>query len=152
MSNDSSNSPNAATQTTTELDELKKELKEKGIDTEKLAVLMIGGEQILGEVVHEDRDIMTDDRLVGNLVRLKNPKRYMRLQRMTQDGSAMSVDVFVGGLDLIEDDGSEIQVHALGGYWLRKLGLNSQRELMKTLVMFFKHRTMARAAKAGLIT
>lgn len=149
MSNDSSNSPDAVTTTkTTELEALQNELKEKGVDTERLAILMLGGEQILGEV----QEVMPLGTLVGGLLRVKNPKRYMRLQRMTPDGSAMAVDVFVGGLDLIDDDGSEIQLLPVGGYWLKSLGPSSQRELMNTLLMFFKHKLMARVKKAGLIT
>lgn len=146
MSNDSSNSHDVARQRTmSDIEKFKEELK--GIcDYDQLAVLMIGGaEQLVGEV--EDG---THNDFVGKRVVLKNPKRYMRLQKVAQNGSSVSIDYFIGSLDGVEHDGSKLQVIPVAGYWIKELGPFSQVNFLKILVGFFNHQKINKAMAAGL--
>lgn len=159
MSNDSGNSPNGTTsKTTNELEQLRKEIGDKGYDLDHLAVVMVAaGEQLIGEVVgHLDAGSSTISKdpdpklLVGVPVQLKNPKRFMRMQKVASDGSRISIDIFVGNLDAIEQDGSLVQAFSVAGYWLKDLGPESQLETLKVLAQYFINRTMSKAMGAGL--
>lgn len=155
MSNDSSNSQTdpLLTKMTTEVEQLKESVK-KYYDFERLAVLMIGGgEQLVGEVDgigdlgSEKQD---PSMIVGIPVLIKNPKRYMRLQKVNQQGTAVTVDYFIGALDGIDHDGSVMQVVSMAAYWVRHLGIPSQINFLKILDGFFKQKMIAKAMASGL--
>lgn len=159
MSSDSNNSPDAVkSKMTTDLEQLKSELGEKAA-FDRLVVLMIGGgEQLVGEFDSSFQPVVdpysktVDDpiRIVGTSIQIKNPKRYMRLQKVAANGSAVSVDYFIGALDGIDEDGSVMQVEATAGYWVKHLGVPSQISFLKILNGYFKHRMMNKAMASGL--
>jgi hypothetical protein len=134
---------------TSDFEHLKEELK-KFYDTERLAVFMIGGEQIIGEVVGIGSDNPSQNMIVGVPVQIRNPKRYMRLQKVNQQGTAVAVDFFVGALDGVEHDGSVMQILAMAAYWIHELALPSQITFLKILDGFFKQKMIAKAMGAGL--
>lgn len=136
---------------TTELEGLRERLKDK-VDLSKLAVLMLGGgEQLIGEVEASMRmEADDEDLLVGVPVLVRNPKRYMRLQKVTSDGKAVQVEFFVGALDGIDEDKSLMQVVASAGYWIRQLGPLSQISFLKILNGYYQNRLANKAAALGL--
>lgn len=88
--------------------------------------------------------------MVRDSLTMKNPKRLIRIQKMTPDGSRIQIDPFIGPLDLMENDGSEIEIRAVLGYWIIALKDPSQYAYLTALVGFYRQLVVNRALESGL--
>lgn len=146
MSNDSPNSPEGTTKTMTDLTAIEEVLKEKGVDLDRLAVVTIlGAEQLVGEV-HG----LPTKQLTEGVIYLTNPKRLIPLRKVSQDMSKVMIDHFVGGFDVFEEDGSEIQLKAVAGYWVKDLKPGSKLAVLRLLGQYYQVQSVNRALNAGL--
>lgn len=142
--NDDSN--NSHSEMKIELEKVQKEIRDKGYDPDRLAVFFLDGkEMIIGEVtptVYNDND----SDLVGKSREVKNPKRYMRLQQLSQHGIA--INTFIGDLDAVENGIIQIIAHA--AYWLADIDEKSQIDTLKLLLNYFQQKVKNKAMEAGL--
>lgn len=128
-----------------ELATIHKDLHEKGLEAEDLAVFIIGsGEMIIGECVKPGDGGSIADRIMS----VKNPKRYLRIQVMKPD--SMSVNQIIFDLDALEY-GGKIDVKAPAAYWVRDQSVEGQITICAILMGYFQQKVMSRAAAAGII-
>ncbi len=131
----------------TDVQEMMERIKDKGYDPSRLAVFFLDGkEMLIGEVDREVRQGAYED-LLSETIWVRNPKRYMRIQQVTQAGVAITT--FIGDLDAV--DSGTIQVRAVAAYWLKDIGEESQRNTLKILLQYFEQKAQSRAAEAGLV-
>lgn len=131
---------------TEKIDKAVNELAEVGVDAERLAVVMVGNEQLLGET----RQVSFDDP-----TELKNPKRFARFQQTFKnpDGSqAVSINFMIGDLDLVE--GGTVYVRPVLGYFLGDLDERSIESFLNLYVEFITRKAenlvKMKAEAAGL--
>jgi hypothetical protein len=142
MTTPSPSSPTEATQKTTDLlEQLTATLREKGVEVERLAVLSVGSDQIIGEI-----DYAESKQLTGRSVLVKNPKRLIRLQRM--EGQSLSIDFLIGDLDFVSS--GAVQVSPVYSYRINDINEESQTAMLGLLVMYFENRARNRAQAAGI--
>lgn len=126
-----------------DVQKLVEELRNKGVSADHLAVLNItGSEQVIGEVLK----LSTGTPLAGQVVRLKNPKRFIRIQSM--QGGGLAIQFMIGDLDYISK--GEISVVAPIGYWVVEQDFEAQREYFGTMLQYFDRRMKNRAVESGL--
>lgn len=126
---------------TTELEEVKKSLTEKKIPVGSLTMLMTAnGEQILGEVEGSDPR-------PGEVLVVKNPKRVIRLQQMTQSG--VSISFLVGDLDLLSE--GSIKVIAISVYRVMDQSDDSAERILSVYNDYLSRKVAIKAEEAGLV-
>lgn len=117
------------------------------IDPKRLAVLAVGGEQIVGEIVNVfHSEDLAGSSLVGRPILMRNPKRLIRLQKMDQRSGALTIEFLLGDYDFIEEGVVEVQTSF--GYWLEDISPQSQVGLLSLFVDFMNRR---KAVDTGLI-
>jgi hypothetical protein len=121
-------------------DELHLMLTEKGVETQRLGVFGVIGEQILGEA----EECPDDD---GWIV-IKNPKRIIRLQEMGEGGS-FRINFILIEWDLIV--GGEIHARPEYHYSLKNLNEESQLRYLGLYAQYFEQKKMAAAARANIV-
>lgn len=120
---------------------LKAELSKRDVPWNQLAVLILtAGEQVIGVV--SDSTV-----LVGQLVHVSSPRRFIRLQKATPEG--LTIDFMIADLDMIED--GKIQVSAIAGYYLHDLSEESQGRYFATLLDHIDMKEQARIKQSGII-
>jgi hypothetical protein len=131
---------------TTKLKQLEANLREKGVDVASLAVVSVNGtEQVIGEV---DRHLVPRDaHLVGFRLTVKNPKRFLRLQRVANGG--IVTDFIIGDMDMIS--GGYLEIIPAFGYRLSDLNEESQTEMLSLYTEYIDRRNANRAAESGLV-
>jgi hypothetical protein len=123
---------------------MEKELEDKGVCTNLLGVVAVGGEHILGEIV--ESSLCTTELFDKEFLHIKNPKRFVRMQ--FQRNGAIMVDFLVGDLDLM--DSGSIVVKPTLAYALIDQSDNTKYEFYKLYLNYLERRSQARAAEAGL--
>jgi hypothetical protein len=122
------------------LDQIKDDLTKAGVEVDKLGVVMVGNEQIYGEIIDVKMEPM-------HSVRVRNPKRMLRLQQV-QPGN-FRVDFIVIDLDLITH--GTVVLFPQGIYFLSELDADSQGRMMALYVNYFENKKRANAAAAGIV-
>lgn len=130
-------------QTNPKLKAIKDALKSKGVAVEDLAVLMIPGDQIIGELVGESGPVCP----VNRSVKVKNPKRILREMMRTNEG--VVINFMVGDLDMVEE--GMVFFHPHGGYRVDQISEDSQVHLLAIYADFMERKMMNKAKEAGLI-
>ncbi len=125
------------------VDELKKDY---GVIADNLCVLTIGQEQLIGEV-----DAAVYPNLVGEVVCVERPLRYLRIQQVARDPqgnpAGMSIQYMIGDLDMMHG-GEALAVPGVG-YYIRWLSEESSENYLVMLQQFLRNRTaMEKASKA----
>jgi hypothetical protein len=122
------------------LEQVHKMLGDK-VDIKTLAVLGLGpAEQIIGEIIGEPSSLV-----IGS-VKVKDPKRYLRIQQMTQEG--LSISFMIGDLDMM--DSGTVEARPNWGYYVKDMGTRGQTDLLRLYVDFLERRSVNRAKEAGL--
>lgn len=127
------------------LDQLKKQLREKRIKVEDLVVVSINaGETIIGELITSQSQ--GEEKTLTGPLKVRNPKRIIRLQQMSQQG--LSIQFMVGDLDMLES--GTIQVRSNLGYLIEDISVESQTALLHLYRDFLDRKAENRAREAGL--
>ncbi len=122
------------------LEELIGELK-GSVDPEKLAVFFIAtGEQIMGESE-------TDDPKPGELVKVTNPKRILRLQQV--QGGGVSISLMVGDLDLLE--AGVVSLIPTLVYRVKDQNVDSQLSIYGLYEEYLERKLSNRAVESGIV-
>lgn len=120
---------------------LSADLAAAGIDVEQLAVIYVGNDQYLAEVLNTSSE---DGRFE---VFLKNPRRLVRLQGVRE--KVFSFELLLIDLDFI--DSGEITVWPDVFYKLSDLDQTSRVRYMSLYSRYLKDKMLAKAAAAGIV-
>lgn len=114
---------------------------ENGIDPDKVAVFVLGpNEMVIGET--------DSDQLLHADVTVKNPKRYLRLQSVSDQG--LQINLILLDFDALKGD-CRMHVKALAAYWVKDQSMEGQISTLSLFISYFKTRAQNRATEAGLI-
>lgn len=123
----------------------RKELEDQGVNHGCLAIFnFCTGEQIFGEVGNVETHT-----LCGVPILVKNPKRFIRIQRAERDGG-ISIEFLVADLDMIEEGAVVLQAPL--AYWIDYLSCPSQERYLGTYLMHLEQKKLMRAAASGIVS
>jgi hypothetical protein len=120
--------------------QMSKDLAEKGIDPEQLGIVMYGQEQVFGEIL----DVTPD---AGRSVRVKNPKRFLRLQRVEPNN--FRVEFILIDFDLMTVGVADIVPQVM--FMLKNCDEETRVRYYGMYLGFFEQKKLASAARAGIV-
>lgn len=124
--------------------DLKAALKSEGIiNPDNLVVVQVANDSIIGELNSPNTDA-TEFKPIS----LKNPKRFVRVQRMAPEGG-LNVEYAIIDFDAMTN-GGQVIVRPILLYWLDDAGFDGQLTLLKMLLGYFDSARKRRAAAAGI--
>lgn len=141
MSSPTDNSPTDL-KTIAILNELTERLAARGVTVKNLAVFVLPGDQIIGEVDGHIR-VPGSPELIGGVIKLRNPKRLLRLQQASQHG--LQINFMIGDLDFMDTGFIEIQANV--AYYIHWMNAESQIALLN---LYYEFLNMKSADKAGI--
>jgi hypothetical protein len=118
------------------------DLVKNDVDPEKLCVLTCATEQYVGELVE-----YVDDGAAPVRVKLKNPRRVLRLQKV--EPGNLRIDILLLDIDLISS--GEITFWPVVFYKLTDVSPESRLRMMALYARYFKEQEQKRAKEAGII-
>lgn len=125
------------------LNELQRELTDKGVNIPRLCVAILGGnDQVFGEIVNDEGKVNPNE-----WVYIKDPKRFLRLQQMTQQG--IVTNFIIGDMDMVES--GKARFLPTGFYFISDLGEESQLAMLSLYMNFIDRKREATAREAGLV-
>jgi hypothetical protein len=118
------------------------DLTKNGVDPEKLCVLTCATEQYFGELVE-----YVDDGVAPVRVKLKDPRRILRLQKV--EPGNLRIDILLLDIDLVSS--GVITFWPVVFYKLSDVCEDSRLRMMALYARYFKEQEQKRAAAAGII-
>jgi len=120
-------------------------LRDKGVKVEDLAVIGLSStEQLIGELITSQSE--GEEKTLTGPLKLRNPKRFLRMQQMTEQG--LAIQFMIGDLDMM--DSGTVQVRGTFGYMLEDMGVEGQTSMLKLYLDMIQRKHMNRAREAGL--
>jgi hypothetical protein len=124
--------------------DLKAALKREGVtDPDKLVVVQVANDSIIGELHSEDSNAIEFEPIA-----IKEPKRFVRIQRMAPEGG-LNVEYAIIDFDAMTT-GGQIIVRPILLYWVDDAGPDGQLTMLKMLLGYFDAARKRRAAAAGI--
>ncbi len=130
-------SQNSETTSPPKLEEMKSELRQQGVDVERLSIVTAVGDIIVGEVQRWSEDGMVD---------LKNPRRLVRAQMMGPEGMTMKFQII--DWDLLVS--GTISVHPQVFCSLKTTDEETQARYFTLYLGYLEGKKLSRAQAAGL--
>jgi hypothetical protein len=154
----SPSSPNGS-QSTPELESVHEEMKKQGMNPEALVMCVVGqNESIFGEVYDFPSYLVEDPEThekvpasifeKGDVVAVKNPKRFIRMNVQMGPGQ-MGFQLIFSDFDFI--DGGVMEVKPTAAFFLSWLDADSQLRYCKAYLGWLDGKRKAQAKAAGLI-
>lgn len=132
-----------------EVEQLKKELLERGkINADELVMIIAGNEQIIAEWKDTENNLKVLE--MSRAMKVKNPKRFLRIQQMDQRSGAIITNFVVMDYDFIE--GGELLVYPMAWSTFGMMDKASQENLLKIMLNMTENKARERAAEAGIIS
>jgi hypothetical protein len=119
---------------------MENDLTAEGVDPTLLAVCISAGEMLYGEATETGHEF-------GPLrVIMKNPRRFLRLQNLTDKG--MQIRFLLVDLDHMSE--GSIETYPTTFYWVRNLGEEARERMYGLMLQYIADMKTTRAARAGL--
>ena len=118
------------------------DLEKNNVEVDKLCVAICASEQYIGELLEYYDEGAAPVRVV-----LKNPRRILRIQKVSPGNVA--IDVIVLDIDLVS--AGTMTFWPVGFYKLSDISEDSRVRMLAMLARYFKSLEMQRAAESGIV-
>jgi hypothetical protein len=146
-----SSSSVSRTQKSDKLQQLHDELAKHGYVFETLGIVGTGFEQFFGEIVitTDPYALAKTDALTMGFVKVRNPKRLMRIERVHPGTGQIAVEIRFSDVDFVNK--GLIEVRPVMGFYLDWLDEESQVRYCEGLRNYLDAKRLAQAKASGIV-